>query len=262
MAPAMGGKAGGTIVSIYRYPVKGLSPEPLDRVEVTPGETLPFDRAYAIENGSGAFDEAAPEYLPKTRFLMLMRDEKLATLRSRFDPDTAMLTILRNNRQVASGRLSERVGRQMLEQFFAAFMADALRGPPRIVHAAGHSFSDVAAKVISIINLASLRDLERVAGRPLDPLRFRANLYIDGVPAWSEFDWLGQQVALGETARVAVVKRIQRCAATNVDPSTGARDANIPRMLMSAFGHADLGVYTRVEVGGELAPGAGVIPPA
>ena len=68
------------LARLYRYPVKGLSPERLDRVEVTSGETLPFDRAYAIENGPGRFDAAAPRHLPKVNFLMLMRDERLATL--------------------------------------------------------------------------------------------------------------------------------------------------------------------------------------
>ena len=74
-----------------------------------------------------------------------------------------------------------------IEQFMAAYMKTGLRGAPKIVRAAGHSFSDVAAKCVHIVNLASLRELERAAGRPVDPLRFRANIYIDGVPAWEEF---------------------------------------------------------------------------
>ena len=67
--------------ALYRYPVKGLTPEQLENVQLTPGETLPFDRAYAIENGPGRFDPDAPRHLPKINFLMLMRDERLATLR-------------------------------------------------------------------------------------------------------------------------------------------------------------------------------------
>ena len=39
----------GRLVALYRYPVKGLSPEPLSTVEVKPGETLPHDRRYAID---------------------------------------------------------------------------------------------------------------------------------------------------------------------------------------------------------------------
>ena len=84
------------LAALYRYPVKGLTPEPLDSVELRPGETLPFDRAYAIENGPGRFDPAQPRHLPKINFLMLMRDERLATLRSSFDDRTQTLTIARD----------------------------------------------------------------------------------------------------------------------------------------------------------------------
>lgn len=254
--------SGGRIASIWRYPVKGLTPEQLAGVRLAPGETLPFDRAFAIENGAGAFDENAPRYLPKTAFLMLQRDERLATLRTQFAPESGMLTVLRNGRQVARGNLNERIGRQMIEQFLAAFMADALRGPPRIVHAGGHSFSDVPAKVVSIVSLASLRDLERVAGRALDPLRFRANIYVEGLPAWAEFGWLDRTIGLGGEVRLQVLDRIRRCAATNVDPATGARDGNIPRTLTEAFGHADFGIYAKVLAGGGIATGTAVVPPA
>ena len=62
------------IASIYRYPVKGLSPEPLQRVTLEAGQTLPADRRYAIENGPSGFDPADPKWMAKTYFLMLQRD--------------------------------------------------------------------------------------------------------------------------------------------------------------------------------------------
>ena len=93
-----------------------------------------------------------------------------------------------------------------------------------MLHAAGHSFSDVARKVVSIINLASVAALEDAAGAPVHPLRFRGNLHVEGWPAWHEFDLLDQEIAIGPSARLKVVKRIVRCAATEVDPDTGIRD--------------------------------------
>ena len=48
------------IDSIYRYPVKGLTPEPLPRAALQPGQTLLADRRYAIENGPCGFDPAEP----------------------------------------------------------------------------------------------------------------------------------------------------------------------------------------------------------
>jgi uncharacterized protein len=248
------------IHAIYRYPVKGLSPEPLARVRLGVGATLPADRLYAIENGPSGFDPAAARHLPKQRYLMLMRNERLAWLRTRFDDASHTLTIETDGREVARGDLRTAAGRDAIEQFFAGFCADELRGAPKMLHAPGFSFSDVAAKVVSIINLGSVAAVERLVGAPVDPLRFRANVYVSGWPAWHEFDLLGREITIGpdaheSCARLRIVKRIVRCAATNVDPDTGMRDLAIPDTLMRSFGHADCGVYGEVVEAGEIAVG-------
>ena len=247
--------AGAALVqSLYRYPVKGLTPEALQSVDLQPGATMPFDRAFAIENGPGRFDPEKPRHLPKISFLMLMRDERLASLATRFDDATQTLTILRDGKQVARGNLSTTIGRQMIEQFIAAYMKSSLRGAPKVVAAPDHSFSDVAAKCLHIVNLASLRELERAVGKPVHPLRFRANVVLDGVPAWEEFRWLGKDLAAG-SSRLTVFKRTVRCDATNVDPATAQRDMAIPQVLLRTFGHQDFGVYAKVAQGGKLAIG-------
>jgi uncharacterized protein YcbX len=242
------------IQSIYRYPVKGLTPEKLDSVRLEPGQTLPADRKYAIENGPSAFDPAAPGYLPKTAFLMLMRNERLATLEARYQDDTHVLTIRGEGHELARGDLSSKDGRLAIEAFFRRFMPAELRGPPKVLQADGHSFSDVAAKVVSIINLASVAAIETVVGVPVHPLRFRANLYVDGWPAWHELSLVGQEITAGG-ARLKMTKRIVRCAATNVDPETGICDLTIPATLMRTFDHMDCGVYAQVTAAGQIAPG-------
>jgi MOSC domain-containing protein len=245
------------IQSIYRYPVKGLTPEKLDSVRLEPGQTLPADRKYAIENGPSGFDPAAPGYLPKTQFLMLMRNERLATLDTRYDDASHTLVIRHDSREAARGDLSTKDGRLAVEAFFGRFMPAELRGPPKVLEAESHSFSDVAAKVVSIINLASVAAIETVVGVPVNPLRFRANLYVDGWPAWHEFSLVGREIAIGG-ARLKVVKRIVRCAATNVDPDTGIRDLTIPATLMQTFDHMDCGIYAQVIEGGDVKRGDGI----
>ena len=243
------------IHAIYRYPVKGLSPEPLDRVPLAVGGTLPADRLYAIENGPSGFDPAAPRHFPKQRYLMLMRNERLARLRTRFEDLSHTLAVQSEGREAARGDLRTPEGRATIEGFFADFCADELRGAPRVLHAPGFSFSDVASKVVSIINLASVAAIESVVGMPVHPLRFRGNVYVTGWPAWGEFDLLGREIAIGSAARLKIVKRIVRCAATNVDPDTGIRDLSIPQTLMQSFGHADCGVYGEVVAAGDIAVG-------
>jgi uncharacterized protein YcbX len=244
-----------TVASIYRYPVKGLGPDRLESAELAPGRTIAGDRLYAIENGPSGFDPAHPAYLPKSRFLMLMRNGRLAALRTAFDQTTHTLAITADGSEAARGELRTREGRATIERFFAAFCADELRGPPKVLHAAGHSFSDVARKVVSIINLASVAELETILGVPVDPLRFRANMYVQGWPAWSELDLIGREIAVGKSARLKVVKRIVRCAATNVDPDTGIRDLQIPDTLMRNLGHTDCGIYAEVINGGQIGTG-------
>jgi len=248
---------GPRVVQLYRYPVKGLSPEPLTRVALAVGETLPLDRAWAIENGPGRFDPDNPKYLPKIHFLMLMRDERLATLATRIEDDGQTLVIHRDGKQVARGNLATPIGRQLIEQFLAAYMKGSLRGAPKIVAAAGHSFSDMKAKCVHIVNLASLRELERWVGRSLDPLRFRPNVVLDGFPAWAELGWLGTSLTLG-SATLSIFHHTQRCDATNVDPATGARDLAIPAVLQRELGHADFGVYGKVTAAGEIGVGDAV----
>ena len=107
----------------------------------------------------------------------------------------------------------------------------------------------------SIINLASVRDLEARLGRPVDPLRFRANLYVEGWPAWIE-----QSVAAGAAVRLGgvraeVLSTIVRCAATHVDPATGARDIDLTPALYNTYGHRDCGLYVRILEGAEIAEG-------
>lgn len=243
-----------TVRHLYRYPVKGLSPDPLEGVRLAPGETIPFDRAYAIENGPGRFDPQAPRHLPKINFLMLMRDERLAALETKFDDDTQVLTIFRDGKQVARGDLSTKLGRQMIEQFIAGYMAGELKGAPRIVTAPGHSFSDVAEKCLHLVNLETVREL----GRDLDPLRFRANVYFDGLEPWAESRWVERQIHVGG-ALLEVFALTPRCAATDVDPATAARDTTIPPDMLRMYGHNDLGLYAKVVDGGEIRVGDEIV---
>jgi len=242
------------IAGIYRYPVKGLTPEQLSRAELKPGQTLLADRRYAIENGPSGFEPAEPKWLPKPHFLMLMRDEWLAGLRTRFDDSSNVLSINHNGRIVAQGNLATPEGRGTIENFFATDFAGQIKGPPKVLDSPGHSFSDVARKVVSIINLASVRAIENMVGAPVHPLRFRANLYVEGWPAWHEFELLDRTLASGDI-RLKVVKRIVRCAAVNVDPDTAQRDLAIPQALQRRLGHADCGIYAEVITGGTIGAG-------
>jgi len=247
------------IESLYRYPVKGLSPEPVTRATLKAGDYFPGDRLFAVENGPSGFDPAAPQHQSKIKFLMLMHNERLATLRTRYEDATGTLTIEQDGRSAVRADLATKEGRLAVEAFFRRFMPTELRGPPKLLQAEGHSFSNVPARVVSVINLASVAAIGTAIGAPVHPLRFRANLYVEGWPAWHEFDLLEREIAIGD-ARLTVTKRTLRCPATEVDPDTGVRDLAIPTTLMQTYGHADCGVYAQVIAGGEVAVGDAINP--
>jgi uncharacterized protein YcbX len=245
-----------SIASLQRYPVKGLSPEPLGKAALRKGDYFPGDRLFAVENGPAGFDPGKPEHQPKIKFLMLMRNESLARLRTRYLDETGMLVIEEGGREVARGDLSTREGRLAIEAFFRRFMPSELRGPPKVLSAPnGFRFTDSRRGYVSLINLASVRELENVVGAPVDPLRFRGNVHLEGLKPWGEFGLVGQVLTTPSGVRLKVTKRIERCAATNVDPATGVRDLQIPRSLMQAYGHFDCGIYAEVLSGGILSPG-------
>lgn len=247
------------IEKIYRYPVKGLTAEALEEVALTAGATLPEDRRFALAQGDAPFDPANPTWLQKRHFGCLMANARLALVHSAFDPRTGMLLL----NIPGQGRVFEdtqtEAGRTAIATALTRYLAEEARGTPRFVEAPGHSFSDVAAKVVSIIGLASVHALEQATGQTLDPLRFRANVYVSGSHPWTEFDWLGQEIQLGQ-AKLRVIKRIQRCPATEVNPETAERDAKPPRALREHFGHMDLGVYAEVIEDGRIALGDALEP--
>ena len=242
------------LTAITRFPVKGFGPDRLDQIEIQPGQTLPFDRAWAIENGPGGFDPAHPVHVKKTNFLMLARQAGLAQLACRFDAEAQTFAVRFPDGDETTIALGDAASHAPLSARLEDLLGDEVRGALRIAHAPGQALTDIPDPFVSLINAASVRDLEARTGHAIDPLRFRGNLLIDGLEPWAEFDWIGRAVQIGG-ARLHGQSRIRRCAATSVNPATAERDIDLPAALMAHYGHADCGIYLSVEAGGVVAVG-------
>ncbi len=247
---------------IYRYPIKGLSAQPLESVRIEAGRPLPFDRVFALTRPGSAQDPEAPRWRKKGYFLMLMLDDVLARVHTRLDVPSLQLTVLAAPLRHASGGillqadLSQPSGRAQAAQFFGE-QVPGLKGTPELVHLPDGHFMDKPDNVLSCINLNTVRQLERLWGTPVDPLRFRANFYIDGLAPFEEFTWVGQSILIGGV-ELTVDRRNGRCGATNVNPSSGERDMDIPRALRQSFGHKDVGVYLVAKSSGTVRVGDGI----
>jgi uncharacterized protein YcbX len=241
------------IDDIYRYPVKGLTPERLAAAALSPGRCIPWDRAFALAQGDCGFDKAAPAWRPKTEFLCLARNPAAWRLTTRFDAAAGLLAITTEHGGTIEASPFTGKGRECLTRFITAALPEEMRGVPRFVHAEGHSFCDNNTQVISLIGRGSLTALAAAAGASRHALRFRASIYVGDIEPWAEFGWIGKTLSIS-TARLRVSKRIVRCAATRVNPLTGAVDANPVKELSTNFGHTDCGVYAEVIEGGMIQP--------
>ena len=245
------------VIRLHRYPVKGLSAEPLDCLRLYERQGIPRDRQYALALGTTAFSADAPEPLDKSHFLMLRSFETLAMLQTRLDSETEILTVRRDNQEQLRADLSTEAGRGAAETFFTGYVGEAARGRIRLVSAAGHKFTDVSVtspvmmRAVSVINLATLRALQEAAGMVLHPLRFRANIYIDGLRPWEELDWIGQDVRIGGM-RLHQASPTRRCAAIDVNPLTGQRDTALVRAIMHQYGHPNVGIYLQIVEDGQV----------
>lgn len=242
------------VSALYRYPVKGFSGEKLKSVVLSPEQTFPADRKFAVENGPSGFDPAAPKWLSKSKFLCLMRNAKLAALRTQYNDRSGNFTASMNGMTLVEASLHTEAGRAAIEYALQEFMGGEARGPLKVLEAPGHSFSDVAAKVVHIINLGTIAELAEAAHKPLHPVRFRANLYLEDLKPWSEFDLIGKKIRAGGVT-LKVTKRVERCAAVDVDPDTAQRDTELPQTIWRKTGDTDCGIYASVIEGGAINEG-------
>jgi GntR family transcriptional regulator/MocR family aminotransferase len=245
--------------NIYRYPIKGLSAQPLSRVDLEARQPLPHDRIFAMVRPGAPYDLADPKWGKKGLFVMLMLEEALARVRTTLDVDTMQLLIQQDNRQLMTADIGNDEGRAKVEEFFWQ-LVPSFRSAPTLVRSQDGHFMDKPDNVISLINLATVRSLEQHWGYSIDPLRFRANFYVDGAEPWEEFDWVGSDIQIGDVL-FRVDRRNGRCGATNVNPETGRRDLDLPGSLRRAFGHKDLGIYLVARESGRVAVGDSVASP-
>ncbi|MBL8630223.1 MAG: MOSC domain-containing protein [Rhodospirillaceae bacterium] len=239
--------------AIYRYPIKGFSGEALPSVTLAPQKTIQGDRRFGVRHANSAFDQAQPKWNKKREFLQLAHMAELAKVHTTLDPATGVMHIKADGVVLFVGNVFKDAGRRGAENVLNTLIKDA-RGPVQLVDAGDISLTDVELPYLSVINLTTVRALSETAGATLDPIRFRGNILIETDAPWAEFNWVGRTLTIG-AAKLNVVRRIQRCVATSVNPITAARDVDIPALLQKTYGHMDFGMYVEVTSGGPVTPG-------
>lgn len=239
------------IAHLYRHPIKGVGVESLERVALTPGACLPYDRHWAIAQDGAHFDTAKPEWVPCRNFVRGAKAQSLMAISAVMDGES--ITLSHPDRPTIT--LHPEEDAEHLIEWLGPLYPDNRPAPAAVVKA-GRGMTDSDFPSVSILNLASLRAISQRAGVPLDPRRFRGNIWLEGLPLWEEFEWVGKTLTIGAT-KLEVKEIITRCRATHGNPDTGKADVDVLRVLES-FGHQEFGVYATVLEGGEIALGDAV----
>ncbi|WP_171229720.1 MOSC domain-containing protein [Ruegeria sp. HKCCA4008] len=234
----------GTVSSLWRHPIKSHGREALSHVTLIPGHTMPGDRVWAVAHEGAKTDGS--EWAPCFNFSRGSKAPQLMAISAELQDDRVTL----RHPQRPDLSFAPDTEQEAFLDWVKPIMPADRAASARIVRVPGRGMTDSDFPSISLCNMASHRAVEQKLGQTLSIVRWRGNIWFEGLPLWDEFDWLGRDVRIGE-AVLRVRERITRCMATTANPETGERDADTLRALNS-WEHQDFGVYAEVVQGGEI----------
>jgi uncharacterized protein YcbX len=244
------------VVALYRYPVKGFTPEECDILTVLDEGRIAGDRALAFRFAdSGAPDEA---WSKKQECVVLMNTPGLARLRVRLDHTALRLRVSLGDAMLEDAALDDD-GRKRLAAALADYVLtldeNPLTGHPErlplrlIGDGVTPRYHDNAGGQATLHGRGSLAAVAIATGDPgLSEARFRSNIAVGGLHAWDEHGWIGRRVRVGDV-EFEVERQKTRCLATHANPRTGERDIPVMQTLVNAFAQAQptfaIGMVTR-----------------
>lgn len=241
----------GTIAEIWRHPIKSHGVEALANAALEPGRTLPGDRLWAVHHEAAKL--SGTDWAPCANFSRVAKAPALAAIRAQLHADEATVTLTHPDRPQLTFQPDQEVA-TFLDWISPLCPADRAQ-PTGILRNDTRGFTDSPEPTISICNHASHRAVAQKLGREISPLRWRGNIWLDGLGPWEEFEWIGRTLRIG-TAELQVIERIERCTATMANPDTGLRDADTLAALREGWGHQDFAIYAVVKTPGEISIGA------
>lgn len=263
-----------SVKQLFTHPIKGLTPSPCNHIYLQAGHGIPGDRAFALMYDSSTPDDAletdsnAPALVPwmkKQNFAMQCDWPGLAALNCHYEPHTGILTVKRKGAKLLVAQTNTSAGRERIGAFFTGYLAAIHpsqsakhpdRAPLRLVgDSTGNTrYPDREPVHLSLVSQATLDQISEAVGKLVDVRRFRPNILLEGIAAWSEFNWVGHQIQIG-TAQLEITAPINRCLNIDVNPDTGERDIPLFSLLQKHFKHQQTGVLARVITSGIVAIG-------
>lgn len=239
----------GSVTNLWRHPIKSHGREALTSVALVCGQTMPWDRVWAVAHVASKADGSI--WAPCANFSTGAKAPGLMAIDAKVNETTGEVSL--THPELPPLTLKPDTEADRLIDWVQPIMPEDRAASERVLRVPGRGMTDTDYPSISIGNKATHRAIEEKMGRDLSEIRWRLNVWLDGLAPWEEFDWIGQEVMIG-SVRLAIRERIQRCNATTANPNTGVRDADTLAALKD-WGHQDMGVYAQVVQSGEIAIG-------
>ncbi|SHJ78218.1 hypothetical protein SAMN05444000_11314 [Shimia gijangensis] len=237
------------VAALWRHPIKSHGREALDRVALTAGQTMPWDRRWAVTHEAAKTDGSA--WAECVNFSRGAKAPSLMALTAQSNEVSGQVTLTHPDLgEIAFNPDSDPTA---FLDWVRSIMPEGRAQSAGIVRVEDRGMTDTDYPSISLLNLASNDALSNEMSQDLSMNRWRGNIIIDGLASWAEKDWIGKTLKIG-TVTFDVREEITRCLATTANPETGIRDADTLGAL-KALGHQEFGVYAVVTRPGEIAVG-------
>ncbi|MEM7732886.1 MAG: MOSC N-terminal beta barrel domain-containing protein [Pseudomonadota bacterium] len=236
------------IRAIWRHPIKAHGRESVPRVHLTEGQTMPWDRTWAVAHELS--DADGSEWASCRKFTRASAVPAVQGISAQVDERSRRLTL--SHPHIEDLCFDPDGEQDAFLNWVRQIMPAAKPQSVRLIRSATHGMTDTNYPSISFINLASHHAVACVTSPDLSPQRWRCNVHLDGLDAWEEFDWVGKKIRAGE-AELRVQEPIERCQVPAANPTTGAKDTDILGALMRGFGHVNFGISAVVTRSGAMA---------
>lgn len=241
------------VAALWRHPIKGHGREALNYVTLIKGQTMPWDRRWAVAHELAHADNS--RWSPCANFSRGSKNGALMAIDAHTDETSGTITL--THPDLTPLTFDPDNDEEAFLNWVRPLMPAHRAQSTRIVRVEGRGMTDTNYPSVSLLNLASNTAVTKAMGHDISPLRWRCNIHLTDAEPWEEFDWIGKTLRVG-AAELKIEERILRCKAVTANPSTGMRDSDPLGALNTHFGHQDFGVCATVISSGAVEVGDSV----
>ena len=253
-----------SISSINYCPVKSISFQTIANCEIRKNIGIVGDRIFAFSKGldlnqAQLFEKKLEERRGKWNKILTLKNSPSLN-KYNFIFDNNKLTLIENSNEILTIKSDEISEYQLLSNKILE-LENSIQKPIFLMKNKNIPFFDtsiskktVLTHSVSLINIKSIEDFKNKTNQEFETQRFRGNIYVDGIEAWEERNWIGKIIKINNIS-FKVEKNIPRCVAINLKPKTDDSSLNLLQSLKKTFNHFDMGIYLTALDNGKINTG-------